>query len=86
MKCWGYNGYGTIGNGTTATNYLPQPVLGLTNVVDISMYGFSNVFWACALISDGSVKCWGYNGNGQLGQGDVLYYAIPVSVKNLNAD
>jgi hypothetical protein len=26
----------------------------------------------CALVSDGSVACWGYNMNGQLGYGDTV--------------
>lgn len=37
-------------------------------VVSLDVGGFS----ACALLSDGRVKCWGGNGSGQLGLGDTL--------------
>jgi hypothetical protein len=39
---------------------------------------------ACALFSDGTIKCWGLNGNGQLGDGYESNSAYPVQVKNLS--
>jgi alpha-tubulin suppressor-like RCC1 family protein len=38
----------------------------------------------CALWSDGSVRCWGLNGNGQLGDGFLSSSAYPVAVKGLS--
>jgi alpha-tubulin suppressor-like RCC1 family protein len=38
---------------------------------------------ACALLSDGSAKCWGENGYGQLGDGNTTQYTAPVAVSGL---
>jgi alpha-tubulin suppressor-like RCC1 family protein len=83
VKCWGDNGHGQLGNGTTQTRLVPGDVTGLTSGVAQVSQGMDD---ACALMIDGSVKCWGYNGDGELGNGttsaDVL---TPVDVVGLPA-
>ena len=36
--------------------------------------------YACAILDNGAVKCWGQNGYGQLGDGSTTNSATPVSV------
>jgi alpha-tubulin suppressor-like RCC1 family protein len=56
VMCWGNNEYDTLGTGTTDKfSATPQPVLGLDDVVTMSTTGA----YSCAVISDGSLKCWG---------------------------
>lgn len=68
---WGGNGTGQLGNGTSGTTNQLTPVLlnnaSLTNVVNIAAGGFHNV----AQLENGDVYTWGYNVNGQLGNGTV---------------
>jgi alpha-tubulin suppressor-like RCC1 family protein len=53
----------------------PVVVSGITTAIAISAGGDHT----CALLSDGTVKCCGYNGYGQLGSGPV--YPKPITVK-----
>ncbi|MEW5945836.1 MAG: S8 family serine peptidase [bacterium] len=77
VKCWGYNYYGQLGDGTRTTyNPTPVSVTGMSGAVAVSG-GYAHT---CALISDGSVKCWGYNYYGQLGDGTINNRIIPVIV------
>lgn len=79
-KCWGYNRYGELGNGTTSGNSMPSNVVGLSGVtIALSVDGQS----ACAIVADGGLKCWGYNGYGQLGDGTLVNRAVPVDVMGL---
>ena len=62
VKCWGKNDYGQVGTGDVVTPQLtPVAVTGITNASTVS----AAYLRACALISDGTVKCWGNNQNGQ---------------------
>lgn len=78
VKCWGHNGLGNLGIGDKIDrgdhsnemgDNLPSVPLGTgKTAVAISVGGGHT----CALLNDASVKCWGYNANGQLGLGDKL--------------
>ena len=63
-KCWGYNGYGELGDRTTDDSPTPVLVKGSENFSNISA-GYS---YTCATINE-KAKCWGYNGDGELGDG-----------------
>jgi alpha-tubulin suppressor-like RCC1 family protein len=57
---------GELGNGGTTDSSIPVAVSNLTGVTAISAGSFST----CAILSDTSVQCWGFNGNGELGVGN----------------
>jgi alpha-tubulin suppressor-like RCC1 family protein len=80
VVCWGDDSLGQLGDdGAAATTRLPSPATGLTGVAALS------AFWehACALRSDGSLACWGANGQGQLGDGTTVNQKHPVAVAKL---
>ena len=84
VSCWGYNGIGQVGDGTTTTRTIPVKVSGLTSVSDISAYGRYNNHHFCALLSDGRLSCWGENSDGQLGTGDTTDRYTPQFVRTIN--
>lgn len=83
VKCWGYNGYGQLGDGTTTDRTAPVDVVGLSGDVIALAAG---QYHTCAVTSTGGVKCWGYNGYGQLGDGTTTDRSAPVDVVSLNND
>lgn len=76
VKCWGFNGYGQLGYGDTNDRGdangemgadLPIVALGTGRTATALAAGRDHT---CALLDDGTVKCWGRNSDAQLGQGD----------------
>jgi alpha-tubulin suppressor-like RCC1 family protein len=79
IECWGDNGFGQLGNGSTEDSPVPVKVSGISNAVAISTGGFH----ACALLATGSVMCWGRNRGGSLGDGSVADRHVPVEVRGI---
>ncbi|KQR65394.1 hypothetical protein ASF98_09725 [Arthrobacter sp. Leaf337] len=80
VRSWGYNGDGSLGDGTTGSRALPGDVVGLTDVVAIE----GGTGSAYALKSDGTVWSWGYNDGGTLGDGTTTTRLQPVQVPGLS--
>lgn len=80
VLCWGDNSRSAIGDGTSVDRHLPTAVTGLTGVDRI----YGGTFQHCAIMkSDSSVKCWGQNNNGVLGDGTTSTRATPNDVVGL---
>jgi alpha-tubulin suppressor-like RCC1 family protein len=82
VKCWGYNGDGELGDGTTTGSTKPVAAFGLSKKVKAIAYGDIH---GCAVTTSGQVKCWGYNGYGALGDNTTTTSNKPVGVYDLGA-
>ena len=75
-RCWGYNNYGQLGDGTTTSRSASAPVAGGLTFASIAIGGSA----ACGLTPAGAAYCWGYNGNGSLGNNSTVNKSTPVAV------
>jgi len=67
LYCWGRNNFGQLGISSKDDKYVPTKVeLGSMPVQDVSI----GAFHTCAVLDDATLRCWGYNWQGQLGLGD----------------
>ena len=84
LKCWGWDGYGQLGDDTALTNQpTPVDVAGLTSGVAIVSAGYRHT---CAVSTAGALKCWGWDAYGQLGDGGSnTSQPTPVAVSGLGA-
>jgi len=94
--CWGTNATGQLGDGTTTSRGTPTLVAGGLKFVAIAVSsGFAggtnvippvtgaqgSVGHTCALTVSGAPYCWGWNSDGQLGDGTTIERHAPVAVQ-----
>jgi alpha-tubulin suppressor-like RCC1 family protein len=82
VMCWGYASNGATGSGFTCDSSggdpttsptginTPLAVAGITTAIDVSMA----IYHGCAVLADGSVRCWGNGANNQLATGVQPYF------------
>ncbi len=81
VMAWGSNQADQLGNGSAAGNSsFPAAIGGLSGVTAIAA---GNARHSLALLGDGTIKAWGYNPDGQLGNGLNINSPVPVTVNGL---
>lgn len=84
VQCWGWNFYGQLGDGTTASRLVPTIACasgvgsGCAPLEDIAAIS-NGAHHTCALTAGGGVLCWGLNEDGQLGDGTTADRALPAA-------
>lgn len=82
LRCWGSDFLGQLGDGADLSmppGY-PVTVAGLDGVSQVT----AGSRHTCALKGDATVWCWGYNADGQIGDGTLTTRDAPVQVKPLS--
>lgn len=82
LECWGYNDSGQLGDGTEHKRPGPAAVQGLSGPV--SQVSAGNLH-TCAVTAAGAALCWGYNGDGELGDGTTTDRRTPTPVSGLGS-
>ncbi len=77
VLCWGDPFNGELGNNAGHSAQIPVQVSGLTSGVTEIASGYH---FNCAVTSSGGVMCWGFNINGQLGNGNTNDAFVPIAV------
>jgi alpha-tubulin suppressor-like RCC1 family protein len=77
---WGQGSQGGLGNNSSEHQNRPVPVIGLPSPARTLSCGDK---FGCALLSDGSIYCWGSGTNGRTGQGNTNHILTASKVETL---
>ena len=83
IKAWGRNHVGQIGDNSIIQKNSPVTVSDITTAVTLSISKSNSIV---ALLADGTLKSWGTNASGQLGDNTINQRNIPVSVRTSSVD
>jgi alpha-tubulin suppressor-like RCC1 family protein len=83
VECWGRNQFGELGDATISGSLTPVGAVGLQSGAAAVTAGDSDT---CALTVDGATHCWGFNFDGELGNGDSGQMTAPTGVDGLRND
>lgn len=77
VVCWGFNGTGQLGDGTTTQRNTATTAVSGINTAWVVTAGSAHT---CAGLQGGGFRCWGDNGLGRLGNGDFVASSTPTTV------
>lgn len=78
--CWGANEVGEAGDSTTTPILLPKHIVRAP--VFVSLVASQGNPRTCGITSDGAAYCWGYNDDGEIGDGSTVDRLIPTLIGN----
>lgn len=83
LECWGDNGAGNLGTGDRTGHAFPTPVVG----IDGGLSGYAVAVagtgeHTCVLLGDGSIRCFGSNTDGQLGDNTTIDSLSPIPAQS----
>ena len=76
LYCWGANGSGQIGDGSTSTRLTPTLITSGTSYTKVTTVGYNT----CALTTGGALRCWGSGTNGLVGDGTSTQRLSPTTI------
>lgn len=74
LRCWGWNQYGQLGDGTRSSRTRAVRVPGMDGMRGVT----AGAWHTCVVQTDGSMRCWGRDTEGQLGNGASSRRMVPV--------
>jgi alpha-tubulin suppressor-like RCC1 family protein len=87
VRCWGYGGNGQLGYGDLS-NVGDDETPASVGPVDLGGHTVRAVaagdYHTCAILDDGSVRCWGFGADGRLGYGSTNDVLDPGSAGQVN--
>ena len=78
LNCWGQNGWGQIGDGTTTNKFVPTYV-EMENQENVE-YVSASKDGVCVVLENLKLSCWGANYDGQVGDGTTIAKVKPTSI------
>jgi alpha-tubulin suppressor-like RCC1 family protein len=78
--CWGDNGQGQFGDGTTNSSFVPAIAASGRELASISSASLTKVPFTCGVTNSGGAYCWGSNLMGNLGNGTTRNSLVPTAV------
>lgn len=81
IECWGSNSHGQLGAGLPIGMNASSPV-GVVGISGATLLS-AGPFHTCTVVDDRTVKCWGRNDYGQLGNAKKDDSPVPVEVKGI---
>ena len=92
VKCWGYNNYGELGNGSATSSSIPvdaiffPPLAAGDAVVSLAEGGFHTCAEIVSMTGVARMQCWGENKSGELGvAGPPVQNPMPATVVGISA-